>query len=189
MRPVRPPLGSSWGGQGRGRGRRRARLAWGGSRRGRGGRRRRPAAHRSKRDGWAAAGSAASRVPAGWLAAVPPALGAPGPAISRLLPVWRATAGLAACPPGWESAIAGQRPASGMPMRPCRRRSRPRPLSARERPRARRTCRVVAAAAHGGCVRPRFRGARSECALARTRRASCSPHVRTPTSCSRGASG
>ena len=116
VRPVRPPLGSSWGRRGRGRGRRRARLAWGGSRRGRRRWRRRPAAHRkhrSKRDGWAAAGSAASRGPAGWLAAVPPGLGAPGLAVARLPPIWRAPAELAACPPGWGSALAGQRPAKG----------------------------------------------------------------------------
>ena len=116
VRPVRPPLGSSWGRRGRGRGRRRARLAWGGSRRGRRRWRRRPAAHRkhrSKWDGWAAAGSAASRVPAGWLAAVPPGLGAPGLAVAGLPPIWRAPAELAACPPGWGSALAGQRPANG----------------------------------------------------------------------------
>ena len=109
VRPVRPPLGSSWGRRGRGRGRRRARLAWGGSRRGRWWWRRRLAAHRSKRDSWAAAGSAASRGPAGWLAAVPPGLGAPGLAVARLPPIWRAPAELAACPPGYFSRVAPRR--------------------------------------------------------------------------------
>ena len=146
---------------------------------------RRPAAHRSKRDGWAAAGSAASRVPAGWPAAVPPGLGAPGLAIARLLPVWRATAGLAVCPPGWGSALAGQRPANGAHPSHHRQRWRLQLLSARERPRARRTRRAGLAAPRS---EPRAGSARSECALARSRQGACLPPARRPTSFSQGAS-
>ena len=84
-RAVATAANAAWRGRpptGLGTGRGRERPAGDGSRRRRRRRRRRPAL-------WAAAGAAASRVPAEWLvAAVPPALGEPGLAVSRLLPVW-----------------------------------------------------------------------------------------------------